>query len=92
MSAQRKLGIQMCRFMLQMMQVPLYPKPSKGQQSDEMVLESSQIPSLECTEEGLAIRIAVEVVQFLQMKIIVCVPASLIHMHILGLCIHVEEK
>ncbi|KAM6574249.1 hypothetical protein CsatA_022576 [Cannabis sativa] len=46
----RKRAVQASRFMLQMMQAPLY--------------EDSVEPPLECGEEGLAIRIAIEVSNF----------------------------
>ncbi|KAF4360975.1 hypothetical protein F8388_016784, partial [Cannabis sativa] len=49
-SKMRKRAVQASRFMLQMMQAPLY--------------EDSVEPPLECGEEGLAIRIAIEVANF----------------------------
>ncbi|KAJ9697279.1 hypothetical protein PVL29_009184 [Vitis rotundifolia] len=66
-----KLAVQASRFMLQMMQAPLYEKETKKQnenQNNELpeVLDGFSEPSLdfECGEEGLAIRIAAEVVSF----------------------------
>ncbi|XP_058079134.1 uncharacterized protein LOC131227365 [Magnolia sinica] len=66
-SAQRKRATQASRFMLQMMQTPLYPKESEEGQCNEKTPEGpdgSVEPSLdvESGEEGLAIRIAEEVV------------------------------
>lgn len=49
-SNQRKRAVQASKFMVQMMQTPLYKSPE----------ESIQAP-LDRTEEGLAIRIAIEV-------------------------------
>lgn len=70
-SNMRKLAVQASRFMLQMMQAPLYAKETKKQnenQNNELpeVLDGFSEPSLdfECGEEGLAIRIAAEVVSF----------------------------
>ncbi|CBI38660.3 hypothetical protein VitviT2T_024458 [Vitis vinifera] len=67
----RKLAVQASRFMLQMMQAPLYAKETEKQnenQNNELpeVLDGFSEPSLdfECGEEGLAIRIAAEVVSF----------------------------
>ncbi|XP_034710066.1 condensin complex subunit 3-like [Vitis riparia] len=70
-SNMRKLAVQASRFMLQMMQAPLYAKETKKQnenQNNELpeVLDGFSEPLLdfECGEEGLAIRIAAEVVSF----------------------------
>ncbi|XP_073146295.1 uncharacterized protein [Henckelia pumila] len=66
-SNMRKRAIQASRFMLQMMQVPLYAKESatrhdtNGGNQDS---ETSPTLDLESGEEGLAIRIAVEVANF----------------------------
>ncbi|KAL6003435.1 hypothetical protein ACLOJK_023658 [Asimina triloba] len=64
-SAQRKRATQASRFMLQMLQTPVYPKESMEDQCDENSPEGphgSVEPSIdiESGEEGLAIRIAVE--------------------------------
>ncbi|WJZ91043.1 hypothetical protein VitviT2T_010152 [Vitis vinifera] len=66
-SNMRKLAVQASRFMMQMMQAPLYAKETKKQnenQNNELpeVLDGFSEPSLdfECGEEGLAIRIAAE--------------------------------
>ncbi|CAN8232852.1 unnamed protein product [Cochlearia groenlandica] len=53
-SIQRKRAVQASRFILQMMQTPLYNTSAEG---------SVKCP-LDCTQEGLAIRIAVEMVSF----------------------------
>lgn len=55
-SNQRKRAVQASRFMVQMMQTPLYKSPDS--------LEESIQPPLDRTEEGLAIRIAIEMVSF----------------------------
>ncbi|KAG2307361.1 hypothetical protein Bca52824_027109, partial [Brassica carinata] len=55
-SNQRKRAVQASRFMVQMMQTPLYKSP-------DSLEESIQAP-LDRTEEGLAIRIAIEMVSF----------------------------
>ena len=67
-SNMRKLAVQASRFMLQMMQAPLYAKETKKQnenQNNELpeVLDGFSEPSFdfECGEEGLAIRLAAEV-------------------------------
>eukprot|EP00268_Persea_americana_P004211 TRINITY_DN11330_c0_g3_i2.p1 TRINITY_DN11330_c0_g3~~TRINITY_DN11330_c0_g3_i2.p1 ORF type:complete len:436 (+),score=102.06 TRINITY_DN11330_c0_g3_i2:592-1899(+) len=65
-SAQRKHSIQASRFMLQMMQTPLYPN---GSEEDQFGVETPEnrdgsvqsLIDIESGEEGLAIRIAVEV-------------------------------
>lgn len=65
-SNQRKRAVQASRFILQMMQTPLYKKETKGERESKFNKsqdspEDSIQPPLNCTEEGLAIRIAVEV-------------------------------
>ncbi|TYH44410.1 hypothetical protein ES332_D11G192300v1 [Gossypium tomentosum] len=68
-SNMRKHAIQASRFMLQMMQTPLYAKGTEAEDdngcngSPEIIDGPSQ-PSVECGEEGLAIRIATEVLRF----------------------------
>uniref|UniRef100_A0A2N9ES34 Nuclear condensin complex subunit 3 C-terminal domain-containing protein n=2 Tax=Fagus sylvatica TaxID=28930 RepID=A0A2N9ES34_FAGSY len=62
-------AIQASRFMLQMMQAPLYEKETakedeNGNSELPEVIDGSLEPPLECGEEGLAIRIAVEVASF----------------------------
>lgn len=57
-SNQRKRAVQASRFILQMMQTPLYKKETRGE--PESADDSIQTP-LDRTEEGLAIRIAIEV-------------------------------
>lgn len=69
-SNMRKRAVQASRFMLQMMQAALYERETanedgNGNRELPEVLNSSLEPPLECGEEGLAIRIAVEV-KFLQ--------------------------
>lgn len=66
-SAQRKRAIQASRFMLQMMQTPLYPKESEEDQFSEELPENpdgsvQSLIDIESGEEGLAIRIAAEVI------------------------------
>lgn len=72
-SNMRKRAIQASRFMLQMMQVPLYakeiaePKEIAARHDNNcgnQDSETSPILDLESGEEGLAIRIAVEVYKF----------------------------
>lgn len=69
-SNMRKRAIQASRFMLQMMQTPLYAKGTEAEDdngcngSPEIIDGPSQ-PSVECGEEGLAIRIATEVISLL---------------------------
>ncbi|XP_037492105.1 condensin complex subunit 3 [Jatropha curcas] len=68
-SNMRKRAVQASRFMLQMMQAPLFAKQTEiGDEnaSTELpeVIESISQPSFECGEEGLAIRIAAEVASF----------------------------
>ncbi|KAB1211329.1 Condensin complex subunit 3 [Morella rubra] len=65
-SNMRKRAVQASRFMLQMMQAPLYEKETakdneEGNKELPEVLNGSLGPPLECGEEGLAICIAVEV-------------------------------
>ncbi|CAA7055710.1 unnamed protein product [Microthlaspi erraticum] len=60
-SNQRKRAVQASRFILQMMQTPLYKKETRG--GPESAEDSIQTP-LDRTEEGLAIRIAIEMVSF----------------------------
>lgn len=62
-SQMRKRAVQASRFMLQMMQVPLYARetqPGSENNSPQVVDSHADVP-FECDEEGLAIRIAVEV-------------------------------
>lgn len=64
-SKMRKLGVQASRFMLQMMQAPLYAKETKledeaGTTELTDTSETSSVP-FEFGEEGLAIRTATEV-------------------------------
>ncbi|KAJ8763073.1 hypothetical protein K2173_023278 [Erythroxylum novogranatense] len=65
----RKRAAQASRFMVQMMQAPLYTAKN-GKQDENADRDMTEIadnsirPSLECGEEGLAIRIAVEVASF----------------------------
>ncbi|KAF7816323.1 condensin complex subunit 3 [Senna tora] len=68
-SQMRKRAVQASRFMLQMMQVPLYAKetqPESENNSTEVpqVIDSCAEVPFECDEEGLAIRIGVEVASF----------------------------
>lgn len=63
----RKQVVQASRFMLQMMQAPLYANDTErkyedGCMGDQEVFDSIREPPLECSEEGLAIRIAIEVI------------------------------
>lgn len=74
-SNRRKRAVQASRFMLQMMQAPLYSKETqKVDASDSTeqpeVVDGSVDPPLECGEEGLAIRIAVEVMLFYSLYIL----------------------
>lgn len=69
LSDMRKCAVQASRFMLQMMQAPLYEKETakedeNGNSELPEVIDGSLEPPLECGEEGLAIRIAVEVASF----------------------------
>lgn len=66
-SNMRKRAVQASRFMLQMMQTPLYVKETEveddnGCKTSQQVIDGSEQPSVECGEEGLAIRIATEVI------------------------------
>lgn len=67
-STMRKRAIQVARFMLQMMQAPLYARENGngGRESTETIDSSVQTSPLdfESGEEGLAIRIATEVARF----------------------------
>lgn len=66
-SNMRKRAIQASRFMLQMMQVPLYAKEIAARHDNNcgnQDSETSPILDLESGEEGLAIHIAVEVYKF----------------------------
>ncbi|OMO92440.1 Armadillo-like helical [Corchorus capsularis] len=68
-SNMRKCAVQASRFMLQMMQAPLYAKETEvGSDNDckgsPDIIDVCAQPSVECREEGLAIRIATEVVRF----------------------------
>lgn len=73
-SNKHKRAVQASKFMLQMMQCPLYAKDSKKQNErggDELP-ETSEHPTLECGEEGLGIRIAAEVfVHSLEIQILI---------------------
>ena len=62
----RKLVVQASRFMLHMMQAPLYVNDTERKDEDgclgnQEVSDSIRKSPLECSEEALAIRIAVEV-------------------------------
>ncbi|XP_039054367.1 condensin complex subunit 3-like isoform X2 [Hibiscus syriacus] len=68
-SSMRKRAIQASRFMLQMMQTPLYAKETEqeddnGCKVSPEIIDGSAQPSVEYGEEGLAIRIAIEVLRF----------------------------
>ncbi|XP_038906520.1 condensin complex subunit 3 [Benincasa hispida] len=65
----RKHAVQASRFMLQMMQAPLYANDTERKEEDgclgnQEATGSIGEPPLECSEEGLAIRIATEVASF----------------------------
>lgn len=63
-SSMRKRAVQASRFMLQMMQVPLLVKETTkpdDHRSENPDVETDSSPDYESGEEGLAIRIAVEV-------------------------------
>ncbi|KAK9091471.1 hypothetical protein Sjap_024648 [Stephania japonica] len=69
----RKRAVQASRFMLQMIQAPLYSKDTKTHDSDKTPEGSPEIcgqtlPEFDCGEEGLAILIAVEVASFPEKK------------------------
>ncbi|XWS30638.1 hypothetical protein CRYUN_Cryun23aG0002700 [Craigia yunnanensis] len=68
-SNMRKRAIQASRFMLQMMQAPLYVKGTgveddNGYEESPQLIDGSAQPSVEYGEEGLAMRIAIEVLRF----------------------------
>ncbi|KAK2652547.1 hypothetical protein Ddye_012403 [Dipteronia dyeriana] len=65
-SNKRKRAVQASKYMLQMMQAPLYAKDTQKQNESggSELPETSEHPSLECGEEGLLIRIAAEVLRF----------------------------
>ncbi|XVF71042.1 hypothetical protein PTKIN_Ptkin12aG0003000 [Pterospermum kingtungense] len=68
-SNMRKRAVQASRFLLQMMQAPLYAKGTgveddNGSNGSPQVIDGSAQLSVECGEEGLAIRIATEVLRF----------------------------
>ena len=68
-SDMRKRAVQASRFMLQMMQAPLYEKETvkedeNGNRELPEVIDGSLESPLECSEEGLAICIAVEVIVY----------------------------
>lgn len=68
-SNMRKRAIQVSQFMLQMMQAPLYARENEngGRKSMETIDSSVQISPLdfESGEEGLAVRIATEVITYI---------------------------
>ncbi|KAI5336390.1 hypothetical protein L3X38_015657 [Prunus dulcis] len=63
-SNMRKRAVQVSRFMLQIMQAPLYKNEMEDGNDTGEVPEVIEEPPLECGEEGLAIRIATEVATF----------------------------
>ncbi|PQQ01292.1 condensin complex subunit 3 [Prunus yedoensis var. nudiflora] len=63
-SNMRKRAVQVSRFMLQIMQAPLYKNETDDGKDTGEVPEVIEEPPLECGEEGLAIRIATEVATF----------------------------
>ncbi|GMI66121.1 EMBRYO DEFECTIVE 2656 [Hibiscus trionum] len=68
-SSMRKRAIQASRFMLQMMQTPLYAKGTEaeddnGCKGSPEIIDGSAQSSIEYGEEGLAIHIATEVLRF----------------------------
>ncbi|KAL3838711.1 hypothetical protein ACJIZ3_023302 [Penstemon smallii] len=66
-SNMRKRAVQASRFMLQMMQVPLYSKEtanSNDNKNEKVEVETDSKLDFESGEEGLAIRVAVEVASF----------------------------
>ncbi|KAF2295478.1 hypothetical protein GH714_033012 [Hevea brasiliensis] len=68
-SNMRKRAVQASRFMLQMMQAPLFAKQTKiedenGSTELPETIDSTLQPSFDCGEEGLAICIAAEVASF----------------------------
>ncbi|KAK7301927.1 hypothetical protein RJT34_12804 [Clitoria ternatea] len=72
-SQMRKRAVQASRFMLQMMQIPLYVKEtqpeceSTSKEHPQVIDKCVEIP-FECGEEGLALRIAIEVASFQSRK------------------------
>lgn len=60
-SNMRKRAVQVSRFMLQIMQAPLYKNEMEDGNDTGEVPEVIEEPPLECGEEGLAIRLATEV-------------------------------
>nr|KYP75960.1 Condensin complex subunit 3 [Cajanus cajan] len=72
-SQMRKRAVQASRFMLQMVQIPLYTKETQPDCEDSstehpQVIDSSAEVPFECCEEGLALRIAAEVASFQSKK------------------------
>ncbi|XP_062093114.1 uncharacterized protein LOC133798691 [Humulus lupulus] len=71
-SNMRKRAVQASRFMLQLMQAPLYRKDNETEDvngsRDLPDVRDGVEPLLECGEEGLAIRIAIEVANFPKKK------------------------
>ncbi|XP_024186830.1 condensin complex subunit 3 isoform X1 [Rosa chinensis] len=66
-SNMRKRAVQVSRFMLQMIQAPLYAKATEDDRNTRdqpEVIDGTVEPPLESGEEGLAIRIATEVAAF----------------------------
>lgn len=65
-SQMRKRAVQASRFMLQMLQIPLYIKETQPESENTnteqpQVIDSCAEVPFECGEEGLALRIAIEV-------------------------------
>lgn len=65
----RKRAVQASRFMLQMVQIPLFisetqPECEKSNTEDPQVIDNCAERPFECSEEGLALRIAIEVTIF----------------------------
>ncbi|KAG7548302.1 Armadillo-type fold [Arabidopsis suecica] len=69
-SNQRKRAVQASRFILQMMQTPLYKKETRGEPESQFNKSPEDYiqPPRNCTEEGLAIRIAIEMLSFKEKK------------------------
>ncbi|EFH44787.1 EMB2656 [Arabidopsis lyrata subsp. lyrata] len=69
-SNQRKRAVQASRFILQMMQTPLYKKETRGEPESQINKSPEDYiqPPLNCTEEGLAIRMAIEMLSFKEKK------------------------
>lgn len=66
-SNKRKRAVQASKFMLQMIQAPLYAKETEVEDDNETrnvpeTSDGSEQSSLECGEEGLAMSIATEVI------------------------------